>query len=132
MFELLVNVPFSTIIRGPDNTTPPLPVLYVGAVQSGVNPICVQVGSTEYWTVTFTPNATGLYTFYAFGELQFRTDCISKSMFQMIKNVEDECLGSWSWDKTTGVLTMLRQDGSTLATFTATDTLVAASRERDL
>lgn len=130
MFELIVNVPFETVLRGPDNVTPPVPALYLGSAVAGVNPICAQIGSTVYWTVSFTPNATGLYTLFAFSTLQFRAACNSKSLTSMVKNIEDEALGSWTWDKTTGVLTILRQDGSTLATHTALDTLTEASRER--
>lgn len=130
MFELLVNVPFTTIIRGPDANTPPVPFLYVDAIQATVNPICIQIPATPYWTVSFTPNVTGLYSMFAFGQSQFRVMCNSGTSFvQRLKNIEDEALGSWSWNKTTGALVLYRQDGTTLAEYTALDELTSASRE---
>ena len=131
MFELLVNVPFSTILRGPDNVSPPVPVLYVGALPATVNPICVQVAGTPYWSVTFTPNVTGLYTLYAFGQLQFRTMCNNGSFIERIKNIEDEALGSWQWNKSSGELVLYRQDGTELTRYVVKDELTSASREID-
>lgn len=130
MFELLVNVPFTTVIVSPDGVSPPNPAMYVDGTVSPVNAICTQIGSSRYYTVAFTPSVTGLYSMFAFGALQFRAPCNSKSLTQMVKNLEDEALGSWTWDKVTGVLTILRQDGTTLATHNALDTLLSASRER--
>lgn len=49
-----------------------------------------------------------------------------------LKNIEEEALGSWKWDKTCGNMEMFRQDGTTLATFKVIDTLDEASRERIL
>jgi hypothetical protein len=80
--------------------------------------------------VTFTPNATGLYSVFAFGKIQFQVKSVIKTSLQMITNIEDEALGSWAWDKATNVLTIYRQDGTTMATHTALDSLVSASRER--
>lgn len=80
--------------------------------------------------MTFTPNATGVWSIYAFAGMQFKVRVVAKSLYTFLANVEDEALGSWSWDKETGVLTVLRQDGTVLATHNVVDTLVASSRER--
>ena len=130
MLEALINSAFTTVIAGPDNTTAPTGVLYLNGTAAGISPTFVHQGSTQFWSATFTPNATGIYTLYAFNAIQFRVNCVPKLSYTMITNVEDEALGSWTWDKTTGTLTILRQNGSTMATMTALDTLTNSSRER--
>ena len=82
------------------------------------------------WSVSFTPTASGVYTFYAFGEVKFRAQCYNKSLFALMSNVEDEALGSWTWDKTTGTLTVLRQNGTALAIHRVVDSQTESSRER--
>lgn len=130
MFEMLVNVPFETVICGPDSVTPPNPSLYLGAAAAPVNPIATRIGTTRYYTVRFTPPSTGIYSLFAWDQFQLRAQCFPKSLFGMVKNLEDDALGSWSWDKVSGTLTILRQDGTVLATHKALDTLISASRER--
>jgi len=57
-------------------------------------------------------------------------DAVIRTPSDMIKNLEDESLGSWIWDKTAGTLSMVRQDGTSLANFTVIESLLTASRER--
>lgn len=130
MLEAVINSVFTSVVAGPDNVTSPSGVLYLNGTAAGITPTFVHQGSTPFWSVSFTPNATGIYSLYAFGIIQFRVVCVSKLTSQMVANIEDEALGSWTWDKVTGTLTVLRQNGATLATFTALDTLTQASRER--
>lgn len=83
--------------------------------------------------VKFTPNATGRYTVATeSGELLGVVDVVSRTLQSYARNIEDEALGSWQWDRTGGTLQLLRQDGSVLANFTVTDTLTDSSRERTL
>lgn len=83
--------------------------------------------------VKFTPNATGRYTVALVdGTLLGVVDVVSRTLQSYARNIEDEALGSWQWDRTTGTLQLLRQDGSVLANFTVTDTLTNSSRERTL
>ena len=79
---------------------------------------------------SFTPITTGTYFLYADGVIQASIDIKSKSTQAYLINIEDEALGSWVWDKTTGALTMVRQDGGNLANFEVVDTLTESSRER--
>lgn len=83
--------------------------------------------------VKFTPTATGRYTVaLADGSLLGVVDVVNRTVQSYVKNLEDEALGSWQWDRTNGTLQLLRQDGSVLANFTVTDTLTSSSRERTL
>lgn len=128
MIELTINVPITLVVSGTGSLTDTL--LYKDGVASGVTPTVVQIGATNCWRVTFTPLATGTYALYGFGVVQARAQCRSKSLYDSLTNIEDEALGSWTWNKETGVLTLLRQSGSALASFNVVDTLTVASRER--
>lgn len=130
MLEVAINTPLTTVVSGPDTITTPGGLLYQNGAISSVSPVFVQQGSTVFWSVTFTPTATGVYTLYAFGAIQFRAQCVPTLSYQLLTDITDEALGSWTWDKTTGTLTILRQNGSTLAVHTALDSLTNASRER--
>lgn len=131
MLEALINSVFTTVIAGPDTVTSPNDgALYLNGTDSGLVPIFVQQGVSPFWSVSFTPNSTGIYTLYAFGAVQFRIVSVPKLTYLMVSNIEDEALGSWTWDKTTGTLTILRQNGTVLATHTALDSLTQSSRER--
>lgn len=131
MLEVAINTPFITVVAGPDAITAPGDsALYLDGAPSGIAPNYVRQGSTQFLSVTFTPTSTGLYTLYAFGQIQFRVQCVPQLSYSIVTNLQDEALGSWSWDKSTGILTLYRQGGSVFATFNAQDTLTSASRER--
>ena len=83
--------------------------------------------------VKFTPNSTGRYTVaLQTGEILGVVDVVARTLQSYARNIEDEALGSWQWNRTSGTLQLLRQDGSVLANFTVTDTLTDSSRERTL
>lgn len=128
MLEAVISLPTTITVAG-TGTLSDAAVYKDGAV-SGLTPVVTQLGGSPVWNITFTPTVTGNYTVFAFGVIQERIKCVARSLYDTIKNLEDEALGSWSWNKQTGVLTVLRQDGSALATFTAADSLTQASRER--
>ena len=130
MLEMTINVPFTTVFEGPAFTTPSDAILFLDGNVSSTPFTTSAIPGTTLWAVGFTPVATGVYVFYAFGEIKFRIQCFNKSLFGMITNIEDESLGSWTWDKTTGVLTVLRQNGSALAIHNVVDNQTEASRER--
>lgn len=130
MLEVAINSTVTTVVAGPDAITPPGGILYFNGTLSAIPVTYTRQGSTQFLSVSFTPTATGIYTVYAFDAIQFRVNCVPQLSYDIISNLQDEALGSWTWDKTTGILTMLRQNSTTLATFTAQDTLTNASRER--
>lgn len=55
---------------------------------------------------------------------------VPQNVIDMIMDLHAEALGSWSWDKRTGLLTMFDTHGLEVATFSVTDTPDVASRER--
>jgi hypothetical protein len=87
-------------------------------------------GGTPLYNFSFTPAATGEYVLYAFGAIQGVVEVVTQSLYSITRNIQDESLGSWQWDKVAGTLIMLRQDGTTLAHFTVIDNLTTSSRER--
>lgn len=122
--EALVNQPYTSIVSGTGTLN--AFVVNNGSMLSVTT--STQLDATT-WMVTFTPTNSGVYSVVAFGQVQERVLVVTKLSRTMLTNVEDEALGSWQWDKQTGVLTLLRQDGSTLASFNALDSLTSASRE---
>lgn len=130
MFELILGTAFSTVISGPDNTTQPSPILYLGSNQASIVPTLTQLGATNLWSVTFVPNTTGVYTLVAFGQVQFRAQAITKSVYSSLANLEDYTLGNWLWNKQTNLLTLYRVNGSVLATYNMLDQNNSSSREK--
>lgn len=81
-------------------------------------------------TFVFTPVSTGVFTLFGQGIVLATVEVVARSPLSYLKNIEDESMGSWQWDKTTGVMTMIRQDGTQLAQFNVLDNLTTSSRER--
>jgi hypothetical protein len=130
MREYLINIPLTITINGPDSVTGLTDAaLYQNGTLSSISLTVNQIASTPYWNITFTPTATGNYTICGFGLVQDRIQCVSKSLYVSLNNIEDVSLGSWNWDKTTGVLTLYRQNGTQLTEFNVQDTPSTASRE---
>ena len=89
--------------------------------------------SSGIFSAAFTPTSTGVYYWFIEGDTSHNLQpfrVVTRNVYSFLQNLEDESIGSWTWDKTTGALTLLRQDASQLATFQVTDTLNSASRER--
>jgi len=124
-----VKIPFSSV----NNTTGLSAFSGVHILKNGVsNPLSttyVEIGNGLY-VATFTPTATGIYTFFIEAKIQATINVVTKTAATILQNLEDTAIGSWEWNKNTNVLTFLRQDGTTLCTFNVTDTLTEASRER--
>jgi hypothetical protein len=82
------------------------------------------------FVVDYIPATTGVHCVFADGNVIARLEVVQKTSQALLKNIEDEALGSWSWDKQQGNLVMIRQDGTELARFDVVETLEIASRER--
>lgn len=105
--------------------------VYKDGVVTTQHPTLTSAGAQGPSTLRFTPTATGLYTFVmSDGSIAGSADVVSRTSQSMLKNLEDEALGSWVWDRVNGTLQMLRQDGSVLANFAVVDTQTEGSRER--
>lgn len=127
--DVQVNTPVTTVLVNTVNLANPSVALYLGGVLQSTTVTTTNL-SSGVWSITFTPTAAGNYTVVGWGAVQLRVSVVTKSLYSFLSNIEDEALGSWSWDKTTGVLTMVRQNGAALATFNVVDTLTLSSRER--
>jgi hypothetical protein len=130
-----VNSPVLLTLLNPSGLTgQPAPadltLLQNGAVVTTPVVTVTDVGSKGLYNFSFTPQTTGTFVLYAYGAIQAQIEIVTKSIYTFMQNVEDESLGSWTWNKTAGTLTMLRQDGTQLATFAVVDNLTTASRER--
>jgi len=98
-------------------------------VASGLTVTTSEIGDKMY-VATFTPTATGKYTFFVNGSIQNVFEVVTQTSQAGINKVLDEALGSWTWDKTGGVLTLYTQTGSFLASYNVVDNASTASRER--
>lgn len=87
-------------------------------------------GINGFTRLTFTPTETGMYTVFVNAEPFAFINVETLTFAEALQNIEDEALGSWQWNKTTGILNMLRQNGEELATFRVVDNLEESSRER--
>jgi hypothetical protein len=129
MLEAVLNQPLTTTVYSSTGAAPSGYQLFLnGALSTDVPSVTLISGNA--WSVTFTPTSTGIYSFQCFGAISFRVRAVQKSLYTSLTNLEDEAFGSWQWDKTTGALTLLRQNGTSLATFTVQDTMTSGSRER--
>lgn len=60
-----------------------------------------------------------------------RVHCTETGFYETINQIKDEAVGSWQWDKETGILTLLDEDGNQLTTYTVVDGQTSTSRTRD-
>src|ERR1022692_3884062 len=73
------------------------------------SPTYAEIGSGLY-NLTFTPLSTGLYTIFIEEVLLPSIEVVSKTLSSQLQDISDENLGSWQWDKTTGILQLYRLD----------------------
>lgn len=99
------------------------------AVVSPTYTVVETPASSGIYVVTYTPIATGYYAFHAAANIFAYVNVVSRTVYSYLTNIEDEALGSWSWNKQTGVLTTYRQDGSVFHTFNVVENITTASRE---
>lgn len=130
MLELVVNSTFSTLISGGSGVVPTDAAVYVDGTFLSTPTVTPVTGTDNRWKVTFTPTISGTYSLYAFSQVQFTAQCVNKSLYDFLTNLEDDCLGSWTWDKATGLMILLRQNGNELARFDVRDSLTASHKER--
>lgn len=105
--------------------------VYINGVQV-VNPNVniFEMNQPGLYTYTYIPTSTGKAALLFNQVMVAYLDIVSRSVYSFVKNIEDEAIGSWTWDKTLGELNLVRQDGSPLASFDVTDNQTTATRER--
>lgn len=123
-----VKIPFTTSDFSIGKTSfSGVNILLNGATASAVFST-TEIGNGLY-VATIVPNSTGQWALYIEGKI-YTFEVVDRDLLTILKDISDEALGSWQWDKVSGSLTLLRQDGNQLATFAVTDTSNSASRER--
>ena len=100
-----------------------------GALNKSINVTYNETNQPGLYYGVLTPNVTGRYAFYLAPDLLVQIDVLPRDILSYVKNIEDEALGSWVWDKQAGTLAMIRQNGTALANFTVVESLTIASRE---
>lgn len=137
--ELAINTPVSIPFTSINLVTGGISFPYVVALNNVVlstitTPVAPTFTFTEMgggaYLLTFTPSSTGIYSIYLQNQIAAVINVVARDKFSYLQNLENEAIGSWSWNKSTGVLTMLRQDGTTLATYNVVDNMTTASRAR--
>lgn len=122
-----------TMVLGGDFPVGTTAYIYHDGVLTALTVAFTSVGSVGPSTAKFTPVTTGLHTLVMLdGTVVANVDVVTRTLQSYLRNVEDEALGSWVWNRADGTLQMLRQDGSVLANFAAVDTQTESSRERIL
>lgn len=125
-----VNTPAVVTTLLSTNTAPSDLSIYKDGAHLLIPVTFTNLSSSGICSLTFTPTTTGNYTLFGDGKLLATVEVTSRSLRSYLQNLEDESIGSWLWNKTTGSLELLRQDGSSLANFNVVDTLTESSRER--
>jgi hypothetical protein len=114
----------------PGLVNPGLTVLNNGTVVDSATTTVVESSTPGIYIVTYNPTITGRQCVIFNNNLVAFIEVVTKSIYSSLKNLEDEALGSWIWDKQLGKLDMIRQDGTPLASFDVVENLTTASRER--
>jgi hypothetical protein len=79
MLEAIIGAPFTLTVSGTGTLNDV--VVYKDGALSGLTPTVTQVGTSTVWNITFTPAATGVYSVFGFGQLQYRVKCVAKSVY---------------------------------------------------
>lgn len=127
--ETILGQPFKFTFTGTTGQTTFTSII----LQEGVlttYPITYSEVSPSIYVGSFTPLSSGNHSVFIAGQKVAEVQVSTRTSKDILKNIEDEALGSWIWDKKTKILTVFRQDASVLATFTMEDELEEAYRER--
>ncbi len=124
-----VNLYFTT--NSGVTSFPDLVVFKDGVLVTGISITVHEIGITGVYSIVFNPVSSGAFAIYVRGDIRAYVTVVDRDVFSFLKNIEDEAIGSWVWDKVSGSLTMVRQDGTNLANFNVIDTSETSSRELD-
>lgn len=113
----------TTFISGPES---PRRVVFV--VDGAIVALPSNVVGLEdsIFSVEFSPTSTGTYDVIVDNEVVARYEVVYRDVISLLGSIEDSCLGGWEWNKTSGVMTLYRQNGEELATFSCGDSLEEA------
>lgn len=92
-----------------------------------VTPVSVEIlpvaGAVGWCTASIIPVETGVFDVIVEDERVGTVEVVTKDIFTFLRNLEDQALGGWEWNKTSTIMTLYRQDGSVLGTFECSDGL---------
>ena len=104
-------------------------VLVEGVALGSFNLTITETSVSGTYYGIYTPIVPGRTLIMYIGNIIGNLNIVSRSLYSFLQNVEDEALGSWTWDKVGGTLTLLRQNGTQLGHFLVVENLTTASRE---
>lgn len=103
-----------------------VPVVVKDGVKVTLSVETLPIIGAPLYTTSFIPAETGNYDLFIDNVLVGSAEVVTRDVFSFLRNLEDQALGGWEWDKTTKVMTIYRQDGSVLGTYLSDDTLESA------
>jgi len=106
--------------------SPGVAVVVMDGVRVSPSVEILPITGTNLHTAEFTPTETGVYDLVIDNVFVGSVEVVTRDVFSFLRNLEDQAFGGWEWDKTTKVMTIYRQDGSTLGTYECDDTLEQA------
>lgn len=92
-------------------------------------PITFEEHGNGLYTAVINFNATGYFTVFIEGVVRAYVHVVSKDIYSILTDLDDVAQGSWRFNKATGELTLYRQNGAVLRTYTVVDNNNETSRE---
>lgn len=129
----LHDVPFGSPVTFPFSIPPEdtLAVkVYIGRTELAFSGTVQESSTPNVFFLTHTPASTGFFTYVINGIIIGVVNIVPRSIYSILDNIEGATIGSWSWDKKTGELTMFKLSGEVLEKFDVRDSLISSSRER--
>jgi hypothetical protein len=88
----------------------------------------------NFYSVTLTPGVTGVWRIFVGPNLIHTFEVVdsldSKDyLATLTREIHNESIGSWQWDKVTGELTLFAANGEEFKKYTIIDTAAESSRE---
>lgn len=128
----IINTPVylpvvSTTVSG--QTIPSIRFIRDGQLDPTIYSVSEIDAGQNLYSVSFFPDAPGVWHVYLEGKVVAGFKIVNKDYEEYLKNIEDEAIGSWQWNKTTGQLQLFRQNGDPFQQFTIVDNNLETSRE---
>lgn len=123
-------IPFTDpqLVEGKTNFT--MTLLKDNAVYLGLSqpPVLTEFGNGLY-SMEFLFNATGVFVVFIEQEIRAIVNVVDRDQRSIIKDIDDALSGSYLYDKRIGTVTLFRQNGQVLHTYTVVDNNDQTSRE---
>ncbi len=116
------------VVASNDSFPTSLVVYKDGDVYTGlsITSSLVRIGLYQLSTI---PSSTGFYEVAVESGI-YRFEVVRKTDTSLLEDIYDCVIGSWQWNKITGLLEMFRTSGTKLASYNIKDNSDEASREK--